>query len=179
MKQQNVQLVAVGNAGTRGAARALISEYLEWIARGALERYGLSFGVEGMVASDLDRRSGFWPPLGRFYLVRIKDAHVGVGCLRPLTPTIAEIQRMYLRPEARGLGAGRRLLEQLVADARVIGYQVIRLESLKFLPESHGLYRSAGFVEIPPYADNSMKKHQSADSLDKYRSSAVFMELRL
>ena len=43
----------------------------------------------------------------------------------------------------------------------------------------HALYKSAGFVEITPYAENSMTKYQPGDTLDKYRSSAVFMELRL
>jgi hypothetical protein len=53
------------------------------------------------------------------------------------------------------------------------------LESLKFLSAAHALYKSAGFVEITPYAENSMTKDQSGDTLDKYRSSAVFMELHL
>jgi GNAT superfamily N-acetyltransferase len=173
------QLVAVGDPATRDAARALITEYLRWIGQSAAASYGLSFDIEAMVESDLDDRGKFYPPTGRFYVVRHGDAFVGVGCLKRLAPTVGEIQRMYLQPQVRGAGAGRRLLEQLLADARAIGYGTVRLESLKFLSAAHALYRSAGFVEIEPYAQNSMQDYQSAAALDKYRKSALFMELRL
>jgi GNAT superfamily N-acetyltransferase len=174
-----VQLRPVGDEETQDAARALITEYLRWIAHEAAERYGLSFDIDAMVTSDLEDREKFYPPRGRFYVVRHAERYVGVGCLKALAPRIAEIQRMYLQPEARGLGAGRLLVERLLADAREIGYDTVRLESLKFLSPAHTLYRSVGFVEITPYADNSMKKYQAADAEDRYRDSVVFMEARL
>jgi ribosomal protein S18 acetylase RimI-like enzyme len=86
---------------------------------------------------------------------------------------------MYIQPEVRGVGAGRRLLEQLMTDARAIGYRVIRLESLKFLSPAHMLYRSMGFVEITPYDEHSMKSYQAPDAEDAFRASVVFMEARL
>jgi GNAT superfamily N-acetyltransferase len=86
---------------------------------------------------------------------------------------------MYVQPHVRGVGAGRFLLQQLLSDARTIGYGLVRLESLKFLSAAHALYKSVGFAEITPYAENSMTKYQPRDSMDRYRSSAVFMELRL
>jgi GNAT superfamily N-acetyltransferase len=179
MSTATVELLAVNNSSTRDAARSLIAEYLRWIASSAAANYGLSFDVDAMVTSDLEDRLKFYPPNGRFYVVRYSDAYVGVGCLKRLTPTVAEVQRMYVQPHVRGLGAGRRLLEQLLADARDIGYEVVRLESLKFLSAAHALYRSVGFVEITPYAENSMRQYQPAEKIDTYRSSAVFMELRL
>lgn len=66
-----------------------------------------------------------------------------------------------------------------MADARAIGYQTVRLESLKFLSAAHALYRSVGFSEITPYAESSMKDYQSAEKLVTYRSSAMFMEMHL
>jgi len=174
-----VELLAVEDEERRDAARSLIAEYLRWIADAAAERYGLSFDVEAMVTSDLDDRSKFYPPNGRFYVVRHDGRYVGVGCLKALTAQVAEIQRMYIQPEVRGAGAGRRLVEQLLADARAIGYQTVRLESLKFLSPAHTLYRSVGFVDITPYAENSMKDYQPAEAEATYRASAVFMEIRL
>jgi GNAT superfamily N-acetyltransferase len=179
MRTAVAELVVVDDASTRDAARKLIAKYLGWIARSAASHYGLSFDIDAMVASDLHDRSKFQPPSGRFYVVRYGDAYVGVGCLKRLTSAAAEIQRMYVQPQARGIGAGRRLLDRLIADARAIGYAVIRLESLKFLAAAHGLYRSAGFVEIAPYAEISMKDYQSEAAMEKYRASAVFMELTL
>ena len=174
-----IELCAVDDAATREAARYLIAEYLRWIASAAAASYGLSFDVDAMVTSDLEDPSKFYPPNGRFYVIRREDAYVGVGCLKRLTPSVAEIQRMYVQPHVRGVGAGRLLLQQLLSDARAIGYEVVRLESLKFLSAAHALYKSAGFVEITPYVENSMAKYQPGDTLDRYRSSAVFMELRL
>ncbi len=174
-----IELVAVDDAVTREAARQLIAEYLRWIASVAAATYGLSFDVDAMVASDIEDRAKFYPPNGRFYLVRREDANVGVGCLKRITPAIAEIQRMYVQPHVRGAGAGRFLLQQLLSDARAIGYEAVRLESLKFLSAAHALYKSVGFAEITPYAENSMTMYQPRDTIDRYRSNAVFMELHL
>jgi GNAT superfamily N-acetyltransferase len=174
-----IELVAIDDAATREAARDLIAEYLRWIASVAAASYGLSFDVDAMVTSDVEDRAKFYPPSGRFYVIRSAGADVGVGCLRRITPSVAELQRMYVQPHVRGVGAGRLLLQQLLSDARAIGYEVVRLESLKFLSAAHALYKSVGFVEITPYAENSMTKYQPRDTMDSYRASAVFMELRL
>jgi GNAT superfamily N-acetyltransferase len=174
-----IELVAVDEAATREAARHLIAEYLRWLASRAAASYGLPFDVDAMVRSDIEDRAKFHPPGGRFYVIRREDAYVGVGCLKRITPSVAEIQRMYVQPHVRGVGAGRLLLQQLLSDARAIGYEVVRLESLKFLSAAHALYRSVGFAEITPYAENSMTKYQPRETIDRYRSSAVFMELRL
>ena len=174
-----IELVAVDDAATRQAARDLIAEYLRWIASVAAASYGLSFDVDAMVASDIEDRAKFYPPSGRFYVIRREGANVGVGCLKRITPAVAEIQRMYVQPHVRGVGAGRLLLQQLLSDARAIRYEAVRLESLKFLTAAHALYKSVGFAEIAPYVENSMTKYQPLDTIDRYRSSAVFMELRL
>ena len=174
-----IELVAVDDAATREAARYLIAEYLRWIASAAAASYGLSFDIDAMVASDIEDRAKFYPPGGRFYLIRREGSNVGVGCLKRLTPSVAEIQRMYVQPHVRGAGAGRLLLQQLLSDARAIGYEAVRLESLKFLSAAHALYKSVGFAEITPYAENSMTMYQPRATMDRYRSSAVFMELRL
>ena len=179
MSKPPLDFVAVDDSATTEAARELIDEYLRWIADLAKENYALSFDVDAMVESDINDRSKFYPPDGRFYLVCYGGSYVGVGCLKRLAPGIAEIQRMYVRPHVRGIGAGRRLAQKLLDDARAIGYHTVRLESLKVLSPAHTLYRSLGFVEIAPYAQNSMEAYQAATAMDRYRSSAVFMELRL
>lgn len=172
-------IVPVTSEVHRSSARGLISEYLHGIAEGAQREYGLTFDVEAMILSDLADRQKFHPPHGRFYLVQDKETFVGVGCLKRLDPQTGEIQRMYVRPETRGQGAGRLIVERLIADARAIGYRKLRLESLKFLAAAHALYRSAGFVEIDAYAGNSMEKYRALEAAEAYRSSVVFMEMSL
>lgn len=179
MPRARATLIAFDPALHRDDARALLLEYLEWVAGVARTRYGLSFDVATMVASDLDDPVKFRPPSGRLHLVHCDGRFVGIGCLKTLAPGVGEIQRMYVQPATRGSGAGRLLLERLLDDARRMGLARIRLESLKALEAAHGLYRSAGFVETAPYDANSMRAYQPGDSLDTYAQSAVFMELDL
>lgn len=174
-----VDLVPVGDAATRAAAEQLIREYLAFIAETAREHYRLAFDIEAMVASDLHDESKFFPPAGQFYVVRHAGEYVGVGCLKRLTPAIAEIQRMYVRPSVRGVGAGRLLVNRLLSDARTMHFETVRLESLRALAAAHALYRSVGFREIAPYNESSMTDYQSPQALEKYHASAIFMELTL
>ena len=179
MRAEKPVLVAVGDVETLAAAESLIREYLQFIAETARSHYQLRFDIEAMIASDLGDESKFYPPSGRFYLVRYAGDYVGVGCLKRLVASVAEIQRMYVREAARGLGVGRLLVEQLLDDARAMQFKTVRLESLRALGTAHTMYRSVGFVETAPYADNSMKKYQSPAVMESYLASALFMELVL
>lgn len=172
-----VTLVPVESAEQLAAARSLIAEYLAGVAGIARSQYGLSFDVDAMIRSDVEDKTKFFPPSGRFYLVDHAGTYVGVGCLKRLAASVGEIQRMYVQPHIRGVGAGRLLVERLLQDARSLGYTTVRLESLKALSAAHSLYRSVGFTDIDPYAGNSMKDYQASETLDSYRKSAVFMEL--
>jgi Acetyltransferase (GNAT) family. len=172
-------LVPVETSEQRESARALLVEYLRWIGDIARSSYGLSFDIEAMARSDIEDRSKFYPPTGRFYLVRHDARDIGVGCLKRLAQGVGEIQRMYIQPHVRGIGAGRALVGRLLADAKALGYAKVRLESLRALAPAHTLYRSVGFVEVEPYADNSMDAYQDPATLEAYRRSALFMELSL
>src|SRR5689334_13638957 len=163
----------------RAAARALIAEYLRWVSGVARTAHGLSFDVDAMLRSDFDEPSPFAPPRGCLYVVRAGEAAIGVGGLKRLGAAVGELQRMYVQPAARGLGAGRALLRRLLDDARAMDLRSVRLESLKALAAAHALYRTAGFVEIDPYADNSMRAYQADSATAAYRVNAVFMELAL
>lgn len=60
---------------------------------------------------------------------------------------------MWVAESARGLGVGRRLLEHLERLARERGSSEAHLETGDVLPEAIALYRSAGYVEVPPFND--------------------------
>jgi GNAT superfamily N-acetyltransferase len=160
-------------------AKELILEYLNWLNNHVKLTYNLEFDIDAMVESDMSDFSKFSPPVGRFYLALYEGEVCGVGCLKKINGDTGELQRMYVLPAFRGLGIGRAILEQLMNDARLVGYLKLKLESLEFLHEAHSLYRSVGFKEIEPYPDNSMNSYQSPETIDRYYSITVFMECSL
>jgi GNAT superfamily N-acetyltransferase len=107
----------------------------------------------------------FEAPYGAFLVAYSGDAAVGCGGFKRLDVETAEIKRMYVAPEARGQGLGRRILEQLEEGARKAGYDVIRLDTGDRLPAAIDLYRSAGYREIPDYNGNPSASHWFEKSL--------------
>jgi putative acetyltransferase len=93
----------------------------------------------------------FEPPDGVFLVVREESRAVGCGGVCRYDETRAELKRMYVVPELRGRGFGRRLLVELEQEARRLGYRGIVLETGDRQPEALGLYESAGYERIPCY----------------------------
>jgi GNAT superfamily N-acetyltransferase len=94
----------------------------------------------------------FVPPDGVFLVLREDDGSaIGCGGIARFDETRGELKRMYVVPEARGRGLGRRLLEELESHARALGYTSVVLETGDRQPEAIGLYESAGFARIPCY----------------------------
>ena len=56
-----------------------------------------------------------------------------------------------MRPDFRGKGLGRALLQQMIDKAKALKYPLMRLDSSRFMTEAHGLYQAVGFKEIEPY----------------------------
>ncbi len=99
------------------------------------------------------------PPAGHFFVVYVHGAPIGCGAVKHHRDAPAEIKRMWIAPEARGLGLGRRLLETLEECAMANGARVARIETGAVLTEALSLYRSAGWVEVPPFNDEPFADH--------------------
>jgi putative acetyltransferase len=87
-----------------------------------------------------------------FYVARIGGEVVGCGALIRHPEGYGEIKRMFVAPEARGQGVGRRILAELEAPARQAGISCLPLETGTRQPDAVALYRAAGFREVPPFA---------------------------
>lgn len=84
-----------------------------------------------------------------------------LGCIgvRPLGGAddawpIAELKRLYVRPQARGTGLGKRLTRAALDFARNVGHRAIRLDTLPAMQSAIRLYETLGFLEIAPYYAN-------------------------
>lgn len=66
---------------------------------------------------------------------------------------------MWVEPEARGLGLGRRILRELEQLARDGGAQVVRLETNRALSEAIALYRKSGYREVAAFNDEPYAHH--------------------
>jgi GNAT superfamily N-acetyltransferase len=154
------------------AIERLWLEYLVWGNKEMQARHGIHpHDPQLAVAEDIASIRKFQPPAGQIFLLMNEDRAAGIGCLRRLSADIAEIKRMYVEPELRGLGAGRALLERLIAAASEGGYSRVRLDSLDLMTAAHALYRRCGFVDIPPYPESEIA--------EVFRPHMVFMERQL
>ena len=92
------------------------------------------------------------PPGGELLLAKRGDHVLGCIALKPLEPpAIAEIKRLFVRPQARGKGVGKALVEAAVITAQRLGYGEIKLDTLPEMMGAIALYKSKGFIPITPY----------------------------
>lgn len=109
------------------------------------------------VRADAEHLPGpYAPPRGRLYLARLDAMLAGCVALKALEGTTGEIKRMYVLVTARRHGVGRALMQQLMADARRMGYERLRLGTLDDMHAAQSLYRELGFVEIPRYRPDEL-----------------------
>lgn len=95
------------------------------------------------------------PPRGRLLLAYSDGALAGCIALHPLSEDIGEMKRLYVRPAFRGQGLGRILAERILAEARAIGYERTRLDTVEpVMQAAVAMYRRLGFREIAPYRPN-------------------------
>lgn len=86
-----------------------------------------------------------------FFVVRHKGTAAGCGGVKLFGTEYGEIKRMYIRPQFRGLGLGKLMLNHLAEYARRHGVGVLRLETGIYQTEAIGLYERWGFERISPF----------------------------
>ncbi len=135
---------------------ATLPEHIEQVRALFLE-YGRSLGFSLCFQSfDEEMKNlpgAYGPPDGILVLARCADHAAGCIAMRKLGPGICEMKRLYVRPADRGRGLGWMLVERLIAEARMIGYERMRLDTIESaMKDAVELYRRMGFQEIAPYS---------------------------
>ena len=140
-------------------ARELFQEYAEWL--------DISLCFQNFDQELAELPGDYVPPSGRLLLAQQDGNIAGCVALRKMDESTCEMKRLFVRTNFRGQGLGRSLTESIIKEARQIGYERVRLDTLPGrMDRAIAMYRDLGFSEIQPYYNNPVP-------------SAMFMELVL
>jgi len=141
--------IAPNAAAVRGLYEPFIRE-----ADGPLayDREGAGIDIEKEIAAGPP--ADLVPPNGVLLIARVDGEPAGLGGVRHLDTDVAEVKSMFVDPRFRGTGLGRRILARLDEIAAEHGCRAVRLDTSYYLTPAVGLYRAAGYREVPAYNDN-------------------------
>ena len=154
-----MKIVQATSADEISTARTLFEEYAQSL--------GFSLCFQNFDQELASLPGEYAPPAGRLLLLSTGDEAAGCVAFRKIATNSCEMKRLFLRPEFRGKGLGRVLVEAAVQEARQLGYKRRRLDTVPGkMNDAIALYRSFGFREIEPYYETPLNE-------------TIFMELEL
>ncbi len=151
-----IEIVSAQSGEPLGHFITLAQEYVTWMTAEVRQHYpelDLKKFVSDRTYDDLSKKfPGIHvPPDGCLLIARNEGQLCGCVALGRLTETICEMRSVYVRPDCRGLGIGKKLVEAVIAKSHDFGYSTMRLDTLRFMESAQSLYRSLGFYDIEPY----------------------------
>lgn len=154
MATNHFRIVSAQTPEHIATARELFTAYVEWLS------IDLSFQSFQSELASLPGKYG--APHGEL-LLAYSSVNTPLGCVavRPLSDEgkgqACEMKRLYVSPEARGMGLGKALIAAIVQRAKELGYKEMRLDTLPSrMQGAIQLYTRAGFVETHPYYETPM-----------------------
>ena len=120
------------------------------------ERFDAGFDPSKSLSADAHELTA---PEGALIVASLHGSPIGCVALKFHKKSPAELKRMWVSPSARGMGIGRRLIDQAEKHARQTGVRVIRLETNRTLHEAIALYRQSGYVEVDAFSAEPYAHH--------------------
>ncbi len=147
MRAAEFQIIAVRTPDDLAATIALFRAYAASL--------GVDLAYQDFEAELAAMPGKYAPPTGELLLARgVDGAPLGCVGLRPIDPDgCCEMKRLYVSPDARGMGLGRALVEAVLDAAGRLGFRELRLDTLPDMADAQALYARMGFVRIAPYYD--------------------------
>jgi len=132
--------------------------------------YAQSLGFD-LCFQDFDEELATLPgkyaePNGCLLIVKRGNEDCGCVALRKIEDGVCEMKRLYVKPDFRKHGLGKKLVERIIDEAKHRGYKLMRLDTLATMQSAIKLYKAYGFYEIPAYTFNPIPE-------------AVYLELKL
>ncbi|MDJ0637728.1 MAG: GNAT family N-acetyltransferase [Paracoccaceae bacterium] len=141
------------------ALEPLVLEYFH-VVTGALADLGVTVDPAEPVANMMANLDRFVPPAGRAYVAELDERLVGMAFLKPLNGEEMELKRLYVRPETRGTGLGRRLLRHTEKAARELGTTTLLLDTIRPLKPAISLYEVEGYRFIDAYPGSEISGYE-------------------
>ncbi len=126
--------------------RKLFKEYADWL--------GIDLCFQGFEEELVTLPGAYAPPNGALFLVMENAVPIGCVAIKRLDHCVAEMKRLYVVPEYRDKGLGKSLSMRAIDVADALGYDYIRLDTLRRMGKAVKLYEYLGFEEIGPYYDS-------------------------
>lgn len=151
-----LDIIRVRSEADAAEVRLMVAEFFDWMRdlypEGA-ESITAYWVYQDMPTQLRDLLTIFAPPKAECLLARLNGAPVGIVMTKPNAGDMCEMNRMFVRPSARGHGVGRALVGEILEAARGLGYKRMMLAGGPRHTEALALYRSFGFVHDPSLPD--------------------------
>jgi len=157
--RQRLRISPTSSVDEIDQARELFKEYADGL--------GIDLCFQNFEKELAQLPGDYAPPEGRPMLAFYRGELAGCVALRKINERVCEMKRLFVREKFRGAGLGRKLTNNMIQNARKIGYERMRLDTLPGkMDKAIVLYKELGFKEIEPYYNNPVP-------------GAMFMELSL
>ncbi|MDE0942193.1 MAG: GNAT family N-acetyltransferase [Alphaproteobacteria bacterium] len=147
------RIIRVVDDGDLQAVRDMLGEYLAWVVAEAKAHFDMDLDGQAALEYSLNDIAAYQSSRGRVLLAQEDEGPAGIAFMREIRGGVGEIKRMYVRPAFRGRKVGQSLLQQIIMDARDLGFSTLLLDSTQFMAPAHGLYRAAGFTDTDAYPE--------------------------